>query len=169
MMMFGIKLDKTKSASAYENDIAEIKLAFEFDNVFGKTSPVYRDLMDRQLINDTFEFSITNEDDYGFILIYTESKKPQATKKALLDLLKNIDRHLTDENRFLISKRKMLGNFIQTFDHISALSSFLTEYFLSGVDLFQLFQDVDNISFQTIQHESAGIEPASVSFVHYHP
>jgi predicted Zn-dependent peptidase len=124
--------------------------------------------MDKQLINDTFEFSITDEEDYGFIVIYTESKKPAATKKAILQLLKHLPEQLEDERRFQIAKRKMLGNFIQTFDHVSALSSFLTEYFVSGVDLFQLFQIVGTISFADLKNEFLGYSHPSVCCVHYH-
>jgi predicted Zn-dependent peptidase len=125
--------------------------------------------MDRQLINDTFEFSITVEDDYGFILLYTETKKPAKTKKALLELLVHLPEHVTDEERFLVSKRKLLGNYIQTFDHISALSSFLTEYFISGVDLFQLFEVIHEVQFSDLKTAYAGIPESSIAVVHYHP
>jgi len=169
MLMFGVKLDKSEPRTAFENDIDEIRLAFLFDNVFGKTSVAYRDLMNRRLINDTFEFSITTEEDYGFILIYTESKKPAAAKKAILGLLLSVIKNFSDEARFTTAKRKMLGNFIQTFDHISALAQFLTEYFVSGVDLFHLFQVVGDLTFAEIQQEIRQFDESSIAVVHYHP
>jgi len=168
MLMLGIKLDSTVMKSALANDMEEIRLAFLFDNVFGKTSLAYRNLMDHQLINDTFEFSVTVEDDYGFILLYTETKKPAKTKKALLDLLAHLPDHFTDEERFLVSKRKLLGNYIQTFDHISALSSFLTEYFITGVDLFQLFETIHKVEFSDLKTLYAGISEQAIAVVHYH-
>jgi hypothetical protein len=102
------------------------------------------------------------------VLIYTESKKPSATKKAILALLMDFVGHVVDEKRFLISKRKMLGNFIQTFDHISALAQFLTEYVVSGVDLFQLFPTVGDITFSQLKNEFRPFADSSISVVHYH-
>jgi predicted Zn-dependent peptidase len=168
MLMFGIKLDKTKDTSAFENDLFEIKLTFLFDIVFGKTSDVYRQLMDKHLINDTFEFSVTSEKDFGYVLLFTESKKPIATKKAILDLLSHLEEHFTDEFRFLLAKKKMLGNFIQSFDHISSLTGFLTEYVMSGVDIFQLFFAVNDITFLEVKANIPKITDDTCTVVHYH-
>ena len=168
MLMFGIKLDKTKDTSAFENDLFEIKLTFLFDIVFGKTSDIYRQLMDKHLINDTFEFSVTSEKDFGYVLLFTESKKPIATKKAILDLLSHLEEHFTDEFRFLLAKKKMLGNFIQSFDHISSLTGFLTEYVMSGVDVFQLFFAVNDITFLEVKANIPKITDDTCTVVHYH-
>lgn len=168
LLMLGIKLDKTKTLTPMENDIEEVKWAFLFDNVFGKTSKVYRDLMDRKLINDTFEFSVTLEDDYGYILLFTETKKPARTKKALMEVLLRLPEYFSDEERFAISKKKMFGNFIQSFDHISAISSILTEYLVSGVDIFRLHESIARLSFQSLKEEYPVFSDQSVAVVHYH-
>ncbi|MFA5037225.1 MAG: pitrilysin family protein [Candidatus Izemoplasmatales bacterium] len=168
MLMVGVKLDKTNHKTAFENDIDEIKLAFLLDNVLGKTSKTYQSLMNKRLINDTFEFSITNEKDYGYILLFTETKKPIAAKRAILDVLMHLSTYFTDEFRFLLAKRKMLGNFIQSFDHISSLTGFLTEYVMSGVDLFQLFTAVNNITFPEVKANLPTITKDSCTVVHYH-
>lgn len=169
MLMIGIKLDRHQSQPAIENDLAEIRLALLLENVLGKTSKNYRDLMDKRLINDTFEFSVSTEDDYGFVLLFTETKKPQATKKALLGLLKRVKELAVDESRFEIAQKKMLGNFIQTFDHVSSLCSFLTEYYVSGVDLFELLQLVNQVRFEDIRTLTPDFQEESFSVVHYHP
>lgn len=169
LLMVAVKLDRRIPVSPLENDLGEIRLAFLLDNVFGKTSKKYRDLMDRRLVNDAFEFSASSEEDYGFILLFTETKKPEAARKALSEDLLRLGELATDEGRFEIAKKKMLGNFIQTFDHISSLCAFLTEYYVSGVDPFGLLRKVGEMTFADLREHLPAISGSALAAVHYHP
>ena len=169
LLMIGVKLDRRTPATPLDIDLEEIRLAFALDNVFGKTSRKYRDLMDRRLVNDAFEFSASVEADYGFLLVFTETKKAEAAKKALSEDLLHLSALVEDEERFEIAKKKMLGNFIQTFDHVSSLCSFLTEYYVSGVDPFDLLRKVGQMTFSDLRGHLPEITAASLAAVRYHP
>jgi predicted Zn-dependent peptidase len=168
-LMMGIKLDKRRPQSPLEDDLAEIRLAFLLDNVFGRTSPLYRQWMDQRWINDTFESSVTVEEDYGFILLFTETKKPEATAAAFREAILGIQSRFADENRFEIAKRKMIGNLLQTFDHVGSLGGFLTDYYSSGVDPFELLRRVATLTFSEIRELSPTFSEAAMATVRYHP
>ncbi|MFH0993110.1 MAG: pitrilysin family protein [bacterium] len=83
LLMLGIKFDRPSGQTAFENDLEEIKWAFLLDAIFGKASLSYQDLIRKRLVNDAFEASAQSEPDFGHIVIYTETKKPQAAMKAI--------------------------------------------------------------------------------------
>lgn len=169
LLMMGIKLDKRVPQSPLDDDLAEIRLAFLLDNVFGRTAPLYREWMDKRWINGTFETSVTVEDDYGTVLLFTETKKPRATEAAFRSALRNIQSLFTDENRFEIARRKMVGNLLQTFDHIGALGGFLTDYYSSGVDPFALLRRVGTLTFAEIRDLAPVFSEEAIAVVRYHP
>ena len=144
LLMLGIKFDRPNGQTAFENDLEEIKWAFLLDSLFGKASLSYQDLIRKRLVNDAFEASAQSEPDFGHVVLYTETKKPQAAMKAIWALFDDAT-SLIDDTRFLTAKRRLLGNYIRTFHNISALAGFLLDYALSGVDVFELIAAIDAI------------------------
>jgi predicted Zn-dependent peptidase len=149
MVMLGVKFDRPTAATPFENDIEEILWSFLFDALFAKSSANHQRLVKLGYINEGFEASAQCEPDYGHLAIYTESKKPEAAAKALWELLDSAKNHL-DGSRFEIAKRRLVGNYVQAFDSISALAGLFLDFELEGVDTFRLIAAVDALTLDDV-------------------
>ncbi|MCK7486059.1 MAG: insulinase family protein [Bacillus subtilis] len=142
MLMLGVKFDRPTTKTCFENDVEEIAWAFLFDSIFGKASPNYQALVRKGLVNEAFDATAQCEPDYGHIVVYTETKKPAAAAKALWNLFDTAADRL-DPVRFETAKRRLVGNYIQTFNSVSAIAGFVLDYELEGVDVFALIEAID--------------------------
>ncbi|MDP3130187.1 MAG: hypothetical protein Q8N15_02510, partial [Bacillota bacterium] len=150
MLMLGVKFDRPMTKTCFENDVEEIAWAFLFDSLFGKASPNYQDLIRKGLVNEAFEATAQCEPDYGHIVVYTETKKPASAAKALWNLLDTASNRL-DLARFETAKRRLIGNYVQTFNNVSALAGFVLDYELEDVDVFDLIEAIDKITLDDLR------------------
>ncbi len=150
MLMLGVKFDRPTDKTCFENDVEEIAWAFLFDGLFGKASPNYQDLVRKGLVNEAFEATAQCEPDYGHIVVYTETKKPAAAAKALWNLFDTAMDKL-DVRRFEAAKRRLIGNYVQSFNSISTLAGFVLDYELENVDVFDLIEAIDKITLDDLR------------------
>lgn len=150
MLMLGVKFDRPNGKSCFENDVEEIAWAFLFDCLFGKASPNHQDLVRRGYVNEAFEATAQCEPDYGHLVVYTETKKPEAAAKALWALFDRAAEHI-DATRFETAKRRLVGNSVQSFNSVSALAGFVLDYELEDVDVFELIEAIDRITLDDLK------------------
>jgi len=150
MLMLGVKLDRPADRTPFANDLDEIAWSFVFDQLLGKASPSVQDLFRRGLANESLEASAQCEPDYGHLVVYTETKKPEAAAKALWSLFDRAG-ELLDPVRFETAKRRLVGNYIQAFNSISALAGFVLDYALEDVDVFDLIAAIDGLGIDDVR------------------
>ncbi len=167
LVMLGIKLDRTIFHEPEQSAIQEIKFQLFLDNYLGKSSPIQEDMQKKNLINTTFDFSVSCEDSFAHVVLYTETTRPLQTIAFIRKLLANSANYQLDVDNFLKQKRKLIGDFVQIFDSVSRANALLSDYFLRGINVFQLIEKIDLLSAEDMEQVKQEISKSSVSIVHY--
>ncbi len=167
LVMFGIKLERTKFYEPELSAIQEIKYQLFLDNYIGKSSPIQEDMQKKKLINTTFDSSVSCEDSFAHVILFTETTRPAQTIAYLQKLLKNSANYQLDVDNFLKQKRKLIGDFVQIFDSVSRANALLSDYFLRGINVFQLIETIDLLRPEDMEQVKQEISRSSISVVHY--
>ncbi len=133
---------KIPPISLKDLSIKEFKYLLLFDNYFSKSSDFVEQLSNRKLINSTFDFSVTLDKSYGYLLFFAETKYPKKLVLALKEMLKSAFAIPLDEDRLIVQKQKIVGQFIQLFNSPSEASSFISEYLLKGLMIDELIDEI---------------------------
>ncbi|MEA4911494.1 MAG: pitrilysin family protein [Oscillospiraceae bacterium] len=106
------------------------------DLIAGETSPLYRELYDRGLINDTFELSDLADDDYLCYTFSGESRDPSYIADRIKAEIDRVRRAGVDRERFEEMKRTALGSVVCGFDSVETVATNLLYYHFRGGALF---------------------------------
>lgn len=102
--------------------------------ILGRSSELYEKLYNSGIINESFEFDYTGEEEYAHFFIGGESRKPEMLKKVIIDYLQNIKDFDSDTvNRI---KKAMTGAYIGRFNSIDSIGSCINDYYIRNIDLF---------------------------------
>ena len=150
MLMMGVRLKLDALSTMQEQLLDDVKLSFLLTGIFGKGAKPYHDLMKKRLINDSFDYFESFEKTYGHIILFTETKKVETTRLALTEVFNNIMVEKPDLLQFSLSKRKIIGEYLQIFNNISHLGNSFLEYYLKDVNMFEFYQSLESISYEDV-------------------
>jgi len=167
LVMLGIKLPRKRVHEPLEAALEETKLMLLLDSYLGGSSRHQEQMQKAGLINNTFDFSISAESIFSHVLLYTETKKPDLTIARWKELLNQIGGYLPKADDFIAQKRKIIGGFVQIFDSVSQANALLSDYFLKGINLFDLLQAVDRISIADLADVAHELAVSPVAVVQY--
>lgn len=167
MLLLGLKMNMNH-LSLREKAMTELKLILLLDNFFGKSSQNYQYLEQKQLINNTFDDSVSIEESFAHVLFFSETKNPSRLNQELRKMLLDIKNQPIDEWRFQIQKRKIVGQFIQIFNSPAEVSQLFLEYHLKGLTLPELIAEAENIeSIDLIKLYDVIQESALIDFTYH--
>jgi insulysin len=140
---------------AKEVDINYIKqeliYAIFLDMVFGKGSDSYQRLLDLELINDTFYSDITLEEDYGFIMIGSNTFDYETfyleVKESILSFFSNP----IDHDKFNRILKQITGGFIHGLNSVEYIANQYTKYLLEQANLFDILDVAQSITIDDIK------------------
>lgn len=116
--------------------------------IMGRSSELYEKLYNSGLINESFEFDYSGEEEYAHFFIGGESKKPEILKIMILDYIENIDSFNSDSvNRV---KKAMAGGYIGRFNSIDSIGNFINDYYIRNLDLFNYLNILKEIDVQKL-------------------
>lgn len=131
--MLGFKENiKTPERTTQERLCTRILL----DIIAGKASPLYKKLLDAELINTTFSFEYFEGYGYACSIFGGESKDPQATAQAVKDEICRLKTEGVDEKIFERARRKLYGRMIMMYNDVDELANELATTFFTGTGLF---------------------------------
>ncbi|MBU1145435.1 MAG: insulinase family protein [Firmicutes bacterium] len=168
LVMIGILIHRDAKLSPQKAAIEEISLLLLLDNYLGKSSPNYQELNKKQLINSTFDYSASSEETYGHIILYTETKKPKQSIKEMESLLTLLQDYQIDSKRFIIQKRKLVGQFVQIFNSITQTNNFIAEYALRGMNAFTFLSILEKITENDLYGMVHYFQENAIVSIHYH-
>jgi predicted Zn-dependent peptidase len=127
-----------KEAVATPERTSEERLATRIllDIIAGKASPLYKRLIDAELINATFSFEYFEGFGYACSIFGGESKDPQAAAKAIKDEIARLKAEKVDEQSFERTRRKLYGRLIMMYNDVDELANELAATFFTGSGLF---------------------------------
>lgn len=129
----------------------ELSLNILFDLLFSKSSSLYDEWLSKEIINDSFSASFTQERDYAFILIGGDLDNYQLLYDTLMDFIRNIDKLEIHKDDFERVKRKNIGNFINMFNSPENIANLFSRYYFEGIDAMNIVDYVSNITLNDIK------------------
>jgi len=168
MLMMGLRFSHSSNRHPFEDALEEVKLAFLLTGVFGKGAKPYQLLSKKRLINDSFEFMANYESTYGHLILYSETKKPDITSQAILEVLQSLIHDLPSPLQFQLAKRKLIGEYLEAFNNVSHLANFVMEYFAKGINLFDFYRELGKIQYSDLQEVQQLIQLTGLTTVCFH-
>ncbi len=117
---------------------------------FGKSSKIYKELKAKNLINYSYGFDSTIENDFGFISIYSETKRPAVYVKTLKRMIQAIEKREIDLESFEANKKRAIGNFVRMFDNIQSINDFVSTNYAKGINVYNYLKDVSELTISDV-------------------
>lgn len=133
----------------------ELSMGIVMDLLFGKSSTNYESLYDEGLIDDTFQFDVTQEESFGFAMVGSDTREPDQLanrlKKMLLDAAS--ENSLSEEG-LERAKKKRIGGFLRALNSPDFIANQFTRYIQSGMDLFKVVSVIESIGLDELKNLS---------------
>ncbi len=155
LFKMGFKDNRTglKGAEALMQEVG-VKILLEM--IMGRSSSLYTRLYEEGLINNTFAFSFTNEENYAFSAFGGESPDPEKVRDIFVESMEELYRSGLDEKTFERIRKSSTGKFIRQWNSVERIcDSFINAYF-KGATIFDYFDVYDKITFEYVNELFSG-------------
>ncbi len=124
----------------------ELELSVLLDLLFGRSSAFYTKAYEEGLIDDSFSFSYSGEDAFGFSLIGGETGEPERLAERILEELHAARSRMPSAEDVERARRKRIGKFIRSFDSPDGAAFLLLGCEPRGIDILQAPKVLTKIS-----------------------
>ena len=149
LFMMGFK-DNTNGTKGIELLRREVAVKILLEMVMGKSSALYNELYSQGLINNTFEFDYTIEENYAFSMFGGESKDPLRVKSIISDKIKEFHGTGLDRKDYERIRKAAKGRFIRSFNSVENIAHLFISVYFKGVNIFDYLDVYDKINFDYI-------------------
>ncbi|WP_047152573.1 EF-P 5-aminopentanol modification-associated protein YfmH [Aneurinibacillus tyrosinisolvens] len=143
--MFGFK-EKTVGLTGDDLLKREVATEIMLDILFSPSSALYQKLYDDGLINEGFGADYSGETQYGFSIIGGDTKDPDALVSTVQNELKSVLANGIDEESFMLSKTKKIGEFLRALNSVEFIANSFTKYKFGETDLFKVADMLEKIT-----------------------
>lgn len=149
MFQLGFKDNRleTKGLECLMHEVA-VKILLEM--IMGRSSELYNQLYSEGLINSTFEFDYTIEENYAFSMFGGESADPHKVREKITEKIKSIQKGNLDRDSCERIKKAMKGRFIRQLNSVERISHAFISVYFKEVNIFNYLDVYDKITFEYI-------------------
>lgn len=122
------------------------------DIIAGKASPLYKRLLEAELINTSFSFEYFEGFGYACPMFGGESKNPEAVATEIKNEIRKLKVDKVDEKSFERTRRKLYGRMIMMYNDVDGLANELAATFFTGNGLFDDLEGCKAITLDTINN-----------------
>lgn len=123
-----------------------IALEIILNTLFGKSSKLYKELTDKNILLDTLDLEYEFSKEYAFVLITGQSREPQKVIDRINEEIKNALKNGLNEEDFERNKKKIYGDYITEYNSVEeSARMFLADYF-KGINSFDYLEEYNNVS-----------------------
>lgn len=140
-MQFGFK-DKP------EKDMVKKHIAIEIilNTLFGKSSKVYKELTDSNILLGTLDLEYEFSREYAFALITGQSRQPKEVIKRINEEIEKAISNGLNEEDFERNKKKIYGDYIIEYNSVEDTARmFISDYF-KEINSFDYLEEFKNIN-----------------------
>lgn len=134
---FGYKESLAEPERSLEEELA---MSFILDIAAGQMSPLYKELLDEGLVNNTFSTEYFNGYNYATPMFSGESADPKAVAKKINARLSEMKKNLISEEEFETVRKKQYGKTVRAFSDIDTLANGLVVSHFENEELFSEFK-----------------------------
>lgn len=116
----------------------ELAMNLFLDIFFAKSSSLYDEWLNEELINDSFSAQFTQERDYCFLQIGGDTLYPEQLKEKILYFIEHIHEYDIHQEDFLRLKKKTMGIMISLFNSPESIANMFSRYYFEGIMIFDL-------------------------------
>lgn len=127
---------KEKCPIPEKTEAERIAMGVTLEVLAGDCSPLYRELIDNELINDEFETEYFTGHGYAAIMFSGESEKPEEVKKRIVSEIERLIANGIDEKLLDAVKCAMYGDVIRRFNSCENIASQMAECAMFDFNLF---------------------------------
>jgi len=149
MFQLGFK-DVRLGADGLETLKREVAVKLLLDMIMGRSSEIYSRLYEEGLINSTFEFDFTIEENYAFSMFGGESREPLKVRDRLSETIRRFRADGLDRSSYERIRKAMMGRAVRQLNSVERISHAFISVYFKGVDLFDYFKVYDTISFEYV-------------------
>lgn len=142
---------KEACANPIQNQKDYIATNILLEIIAGDTSPLYKSLFDRGLINDSFSKEYFVGYGYEAVIFEGESTNPQAVADAIKDEIKRLRADGIDEELFECIRRSHYGKEIMAYNDIDAIANSIIACDFNGWDMFEAMDIYRDITIDDIK------------------
>ncbi len=142
---FKNKVDKVSSSK----DLAAIDVLLSM--LFSSTSKIYRELQDKGLINQSFNYEVFEGPGFSSIILGGESRNPQEVNRIILDYIKELRENGLPYDEYDLSKRAVYGDAVSALNSVDAIGNNLIESHFTGREFFSYIDEIYNLEFKDVE------------------
>lgn len=118
------------------------------DYFFSPSGDFYTSLYESGLIDDSFEYSTTVEESFGFSLISSNSEKPEDCGRKIRELLLSTKDIQLDEDTFHLMKTKYIGQLLKSMNSLEFIANQFVHYHFMDIDFFTIIPYVESLTLE---------------------
>lgn len=115
-----------------------------FDMYFSSLNPEYQQWLDNHIINHSFAFDIDFGADYGLIMFYSESDRPEKFSEMIQSTMRKIE--TIDEKVFQNLKNRYFGISINHLNNHKQIAVSYMRNTFGGLDFFEAMEVIETIN-----------------------
>lgn len=152
-LMLGFKNQPLKESS--EKYVQrDLEMTFFYELIFGEETDFYQNLLNKDLIDETFGYQFVLEPSYSFSIITSATQQPDELKELLLNELKKYRGQLVDQEAFDLLKKQFIGEFISSLNSPEYIANQYAKLYFEGVSVFDMLEIVENITLKSVNETS---------------
>jgi len=124
--------------------------------LFGETSSNYLELYDEGLIDDSFSYEYSYEEQFDFVAIGGDTRAPEKLSEKVKEILQQASssKELNEEH-FRLNKRKMIGQLLQALNSPEYIANQFFDFYYEDVTLFDLVPIVEQLTLSDAKEAAA--------------
>ena len=133
--------------------------------LFGSSSTIYYELIEKRYVNDNFSVDITNLKGFNLIIGDAETRYPMELYEELKRIFYSLDEFVVDIEQFDRLKKTLTGSYIKVFNNLEAIANIFTRYKFMGLDMFIINEVFNEITIDDIYSLIKLIKKENISFL----
>ncbi|MDT0742333.1 insulinase family protein [Staphylococcus epidermidis] len=152
-LMLGFK-NEPLDESATKFVQRDLEMTFFYELVFGEETEFYQQLLNKDLIDETFGYQFVLEPSYSFSIITSATQQPDIFKQLIMDELRKYKGNLKDQEAFDLLKKQFIGEFISSLNSPEYIANQYAKLYFEGVSVFDMLDIVENITLESVNETS---------------
>ncbi|EKU50498.1 EF-P 5-aminopentanol modification-associated protein YfmH [Staphylococcus massiliensis] len=132
----------------------DLEMTLFFEMIFGEETEFYQNLLNQDLIDETFGYQFVLERTYGFSIVTSATHEPDRLKTLITDELKQQQGQIKDEIAFRLLKKQFIGEFISGLNAPEYIANQYTKFYFEGISLFELLDIMEEITIESVNQTS---------------
>lgn len=147
--MFNIGFKNKGDKISTSKDMASLDVLLSM--LFSSTSKIYRELQEKELINQTFNYEIFEGEGYSSVLLGGESRNPEQVYYSVKEYIKDLKENGLSKEDFLISKKAVYGDAVSSLNSVSSIANNLMDSHFNNREMFSYVECIYNLEFEDIE------------------